>query len=117
MKVAIIDKGEWGWVSRRAGEYKLWEEAITALLEDNGHEVKVFPEISLAQEWLGGTGSMVFTTRGMLDTADELAQQQPSIRYVVLSALPPLDYSGSVHLLDKGDLPNGKKSLGVILGR
>ena len=90
--MAVIDAGEWGEMSRADGDYTDLVSLLKNDLERRDAEVAVATSVDEAQSWLNsrGGGTIIFTTRGMIGEARQLAVADGSrIRVVVLTGLLP----------------------------
>jgi hypothetical protein len=103
LRVALIDQGQWGYARRDAGDYEIWNELLKEHLGGAGHTVSVFPDTEEARGWLENKGAMVFTTRGMIGHAVELAARHPAIRITVLVGSFP-GFNVPIEVVDKSEL-------------
>lgn len=87
-RIAIVAEGEYGDLSRTTGDYRRFEERLQTYLKAMGHDVRIADSTNRALAELNNSGVIVFTTIGMLRTAERVVRQCPQLRVVVVSGHP-----------------------------
>lgn len=104
-KVAIVHEGEWGMLSQSRGDYGDWVAIVKEAIEEaeEAPEVRVVKKTGEALSWLDGRGVIIFVTRGMVYRAEEITEEYPQMRVILLTGLPPRGITEKVIIINKGE--------------
>ncbi|MFH1694720.1 MAG: hypothetical protein ABH880_03130 [Patescibacteria group bacterium] len=109
-RVLIVNVGEWGIVKRES--YDSQAEMFERRLTRAGATVNVVTSMEDARKRFPMSDVAVFLTRGMTETAKEIAGEFRSLRVVVLTGLIPRD---EVVFISKGWIAAGVELGDLIL--